>query len=199
MGEHVRHAGRDSLAGWFTDTPSTGWTDPTGQLTHWLFALGDTLAINTLRTLAVVAQRPADRSRALADDRYRTACLLETMRLWPTTTLLARETRREIRWPGGGLVPAGTQVLIASTYQHRDPDGLEHPDTFAPDAAGSPPFVHFGGGRQICPGISLAELTGTAILRVALEHTLAVTAPRLPEDEPLPHMLDFFGIRVAVA
>ena len=41
------------------------------------------------------------------------------MRLWPTTTMLSRETLAETEW-GGVAVPAGTQVLIPNMFLHRD-------------------------------------------------------------------------------
>jgi hypothetical protein len=106
---HVERAEEGSLAGLFGDAPTTEQTKPAGQVTHWLFALGDTLAINALRCLAVLAVDEAERARV--DDELRGtdlrsgaavaglarlgACLQEAMRLWPTTAMLSRETVRD--------------------------------------------------------------------------------------------------------
>jgi cytochrome P450 len=156
--------------------------------------------------VALTGQRPAHLSRGLADGSgaYLTACLQETMRLWPTTPLLSRETRTAIDW-NGTEIPAGTLVLIVTAHSHRDPDRIPFADSFAPrqwideDAANRLPFTQFSRGPQVCPGIELALLVGRTVLRVALEHTVAVASPKLSEDGPLPHMLDFFAVRVVVA
>ncbi len=50
--EYVDAAERDSLVGLFSEAPQSEVTEPARQVTHWLFALGDTLAINALRCLA---------------------------------------------------------------------------------------------------------------------------------------------------
>ena len=50
---YVKAAEAGSLASLFAQAPAGAHTDPTGQVTHWLFALGDTLAINALRCLAL--------------------------------------------------------------------------------------------------------------------------------------------------
>ncbi len=54
----VLRRGRPRRAAWsacFPDAPVTERTEPAGQVTHWLFALGDTLAINAFRCLALLA------------------------------------------------------------------------------------------------------------------------------------------------
>lgn len=200
---YLRRAEAGSLAASFADAPVDETTEPAAQVTHWLFALGDTLASNTIRALALTGQRPAHRTRGLADDTgaYLAACLQETMRLWPTTALLSRETRIGIGWHGT-KIPAGTQILIVNTFCHRDPDRIQGADTFLPGQwldGDRPSFTHFSRGPQVCPGVDLALLVGRTVLRIALEHTVAVAAPRLPAEKPLPHMLDYFAVRVAVA
>lgn len=205
IGQYLDRAEPGSLAAAIANTSAGQDTEPAAQITHWLFALGDTLASNTLRTLAIVGQRPAHRDRALADDtgEYLSACVQETMRLWPTTPVLSRQTRKDLTWGDGTTVPSGTQLLIVNTFFHRDPAHVPDADQFVPgrwlagDAASTAAFNHFSRGPQRCAGVGLALLVGRSVLRVALEHTLAVAAPPLPE--PLPHMLDHFRIRVATA
>ena len=204
LGEYVQTAAPASLVGHFAEAPSNADTKPVGQVAHWLFATGDTLAINAFRALALLASHPAQRERAL-DDEYVGACLEEAMRLWPTTTMLSRETVADTEW-GGVTVPAGTQVLIPNTFFHRDTSRHDWADNFAPErwlsgkAAGDWSFNHFSRGPQGCPGSALALLLGTAALRAVIgagEPTLQ--SPSLDPAKPLPQMLDFFGIRVAVA
>jgi cytochrome P450 len=204
--EYLSRAEPGSLAAAVADVPSRPDTERAAQVTHWLFALGDTLASNALRALAVVGQRPAHLSRALDDqsDEYLAACLEETMRLWPTTPILSRETRTDVAWSDGVTIPRGTQVLIVNTFFHRDPACVPNADTFVPErwldsnGASDTPFNHFSRGPQRCPGVPLALLVARTILRVALAHMLNVTSPHLPPEEPLPHMLDHFGIRAVV-
>ncbi len=75
-------------------------------MTHWLFALGDTLAINALRCLALLAVYDAERTLAIEEPARLEACLQEAMRLWPTTAMLSRATVRDIEWDGGRCRPA---------------------------------------------------------------------------------------------
>jgi hypothetical protein len=55
---YVQQAEPGSLAGRFAEAPLSAECKPEGQVTHWLFALGDTLAINALRALAVLTSHP---------------------------------------------------------------------------------------------------------------------------------------------
>ena len=93
---HVDAAERGSLAGRFAAAPPDERTDPIGQVPHWLFALGDTLAINAMRALAVLASDGDQLDRARGSKDHLAACLLEAMRLWPTTTTLSRETTEDV-------------------------------------------------------------------------------------------------------
>ena len=55
---YVADAEEGSIVGLFGDAPADAETDPAGQVTHWLFALGDTLAINAWRALALISTHP---------------------------------------------------------------------------------------------------------------------------------------------
>ena len=201
---YVAAAEDGSLVSLFTAAPAGPATRPAGQVQHWLFASFDTLAINAFRCLALLASHPEQRERAAGDADHLVACLHEAMRLWPTTPMLARETVTEVDWDDAA-VPAGTQVLFPNTFLHRDPDGLDFADRFAPEAwtdgaAGDDwRFNHLSHGPQGCPGAGIAVAVGTAVLRAVLERAApTLESPRLDPARPLPHMLDFFGIRVAV-
>jgi cytochrome P450 len=166
-----------------------------------MFATGDTLAINALRALALLATHPRQRAATLDDDAYLEACLEEAMRLWPTTTMLSRETLAETEW-GGVSVPAGTQVLIPNLFLHRDRDRHDYADRFAPErwvsgeAAGDWSFNHFSHGPQGCPGAGLALFVGKAMLAtILLSSDVEVVGQKLDPSKPMPHMLDYFGLR----
>jgi cytochrome P450 len=201
LGRYVAAAEPGSLVGHFGEAPADAQTKPVGQIPHWLFANGDTLAINAFRALAAIASHPAQRGKAIDDDAYLEACLEEAMRLWPTTTMLSRETIADTDWQGV-TVPAGTQVLIPNTFLHRDRERLEYADRFAPErwvsgeAAGEWSFNHLSRGPQGCPGAALTLLIGKAVLATLLrERRVELLSPPLDAARPLPHMVDYFGIR----
>jgi hypothetical protein len=198
---YVDAAEQGSLVGLFPEAPKTEVTKPARQVTHWLFALGDTLAINALRCLALLATHEAERALASEDAAYLGACLQEAMRLWPTTPMLAREAVHDADWDGV-KVAAGTQMLIVNTFNHRDGDEVEFADRFDPEqwltgsAADDWLFNHFSHGPQGCPGTGLALLVGKAMLGVLLrERDPRLTAPSLDTSKPLPHSLDFFALQ----
>ena len=135
---------------------------------------------------------------------YLEACLHEAMRLWPTTPMLARVTTTDVDWDGA-TVPEGTQVVIVNTFMHRDPDRHDFADRFAPEAwidgraADDWSFNHLSHGPQGCPGSGLALFLGrTLIARVLTERQIGLVNPKLDPGRPLPHMVDFFGIRIVL-
>jgi cytochrome P450 len=217
---HVEAAEAESLVGLFGEAPSDEETRVERQLTHWLFAMGDTLPANAFRALALIASHPRQRAAVeaelaaaggedgldaggVASLAYLEACLNEAMRLWPTTPVLSRETLEETEWDGAAA-PTGTQVLISNTFNHRDPERHEFADRFAPEewteggAAADWSFNHFSHGPQGCPGAGLALLIGKAVLAdLVRQRRFRLLEPKLDADQPLPHMLDFFRLRLA--
>jgi cytochrome P450 len=215
---YVDAAAPDSLVGLFSEAPSGPDTRVEGQVTHWLFALQDTLSINALRALALIASHPEQRAEVdaelegadldtgigVASLSYLPACLQEAMRLWPTTPLLSRVTLVDLAW-GGAVVPAGTQVLIVNTFHHRDPERVKYADRFAPeawtegDAGRDWSFNHFSHGPQGCPGTNLALLVGTSVVAELLTRRRPrLLEPKLDPERPLPHMLNVFGVRLGL-
>jgi cytochrome P450 len=217
---YVGEGEEGSLVSLIAEAPADRETKVAGQLPHWFFALQDTLAINSLRALALIASHPRQRTKvaeelaATAGDGppltaaqvdeldYLEACLEEAMRLWPTTTMLSRETVEEVDW-NGETVPAGTQVLIVNTFHHRDPDVVEFADRFYPEAwtKGAArdewTFNQFSHGPQGCPGAGLALFLGKALgAAVLARRRPSLVEPSLDPERPLPHMLDFFRLRI---
>jgi cytochrome P450 len=212
---YVDAAEEGSLVGLFADAPKTEHTNPAGQVQHWMFALGDTLAVNAMRCCALLASHDQVTARVLeelAAADLRTgegigslkvlgASLEEAMRLWPTTPLLSRVLTSDIEWDGI-KVREGTQVLIVNTFNHRDKEAHPFADRFAPDewlaggAASSWQFNHFSHGPQGCPGTGLALFVGKAMLATILrDHAIKPLGSRLDPDKPMPHMLDFFSLQ----
>jgi cytochrome P450 len=109
------------LAGQFAAAPGSDVIHQTHKVIHWMFAMGDTLAINLWRCLALLAAHPAILAKAQNgidgenSHDYLVGCLSEAMRLWPSTPALARTLTRATEWDGA-TVPEGTQVMIVNTF-----------------------------------------------------------------------------------
>lgn len=215
---YLEGAEAGSLASLAPDAPVGKDTKMERQLTHWLFALGDTLPANLFRALALLSthQAQAEHVRreiaaagqldgaAAASLSYTGACIHEAMRLWPTTPILSRVTLTALEW-GGETVPAGSQVLISNVFNHRDPERHERPDRFEPEAwidggrDSARSINHFSSGPQGCPGTALSMLIGQATLAILLsEQSIRLVKPKLDPVRPLPRMLDAFSLRFAL-
>ena len=197
------------LCGW---GPQTQLTPTENQIPHWMFALWETLATNTVRALALIVshhaveqsvrQEMAAADLATAEGinslKYLEGCVQEAMRLWPTTPMLLRQVIEDETLSGEAL-PYNTQVLIPNTLHHRDRETYPLADTFAPEtwANGSPHplFNHFGGGAQACAGRELALFLAKAVLTNLLtsgHYTLE--RPPLDPRRPLPRAYNYFKV-----
>ncbi|MEU3450316.1 cytochrome P450 [Streptomyces thermolilacinus] len=214
LAAHVERAEAGGLAAALGAAPAGSGLDPAGQVPHWLFAF-DAAGIAAFRALALLATHTAQDAQvrnemAVTDVTephlmpYTRACVLESVRLWPTTPFLLREAVRDTDW-GGGTLPAGTEFLIYTPLFHRD-DALPYADRFTPeiwldgtaqDTAGLFPF---SAGPGACPGEDLVLfLTSTLLAALVERHTYLPDRPgRLRPDRPLPRTLDHFGLRFAV-
>lgn len=192
--------------------------DPAGQAIHWLFAMGDTLPTNLHRTLAVLATHPeqlhevraeldkADLSNGadVAGLDYLGGCILDTMRLWPTTPLFGRVTTRDVTFPGGEVLKTDTQVLIPNAFNHRNRKRIAYADRFAPGewasggAGESWLFNFFSHGPQGCPGAGLSMFLGQAFLGRLLAERTPLVDIELDPGKPLPHALDVFSLRISL-
>lgn len=210
--QHLDRAEPGSLAARIAATPHTPHVQARDQVPHWLFAY-DAAGIATARAYALLLVDPAAHARAEAEldaapDRtrlpYLRAAVLESVRLWPTTPMILRQSDRATGWAGTQL-PAGTGVLIFPEYFHRDDKRLSYADSFRPDLwmrdahAGGAPFMPFSDGPAGCPGINLVQLTGSAVLAALIDAGPAeLVAPRTLTPGALPAGFDFFALRFRV-
>ncbi|TQM79503.1 cytochrome P450 [Saccharothrix saharensis] len=165
--EHLARGEPGSLAG-------LGSVDELlGQVPHWLFAF-DAAGIATMRALAIGGAGEAG--------------IWESVRLWPTTPVILRESTEPTRWHGTWL-PERTTFIVFVPYFHRDPDRLPYADAYAPEnwpAPSDPGLVPFSGGPGICPGRDLVLVAGGAMLDALRDH-LAVPTLRAPLPATLNH------------
>jgi cytochrome P450 len=214
--DHLRRAEPNSLAALIADYPVTDRTQPSSQVSQWLFAF-DPAAMATYRALALLAAHPAQRSRAIEEAmfhpaegrtqlRYLRACVLESIRLWPTAPLILRETRAETKW-GSGTIPPDTTMVIFAPFFHRDDRRLPFAHRFEPDVFMDEarqrewPLVPFSGGPGICPGQNLVLLLSSAMLATLITRLdLELEDPaRLDPERDMPGILDHYTVRLAAA
>jgi len=211
---HLDRAEPGSLAGLMAQTPQDADTAPVDQVPQWLFAF-DPAGMVAIRALALLATHP-EPARRVRDEldgvdlstpqelRRLRAAVLESVRLWPTTPAILRDSTRETTWPTGTL-PAGTGFLIYAPYFHRDDRTLPYADEFAPEVwldergHGDWPLIPFSEGPGVCPGQNLVLLTTSTFLACLLEaHDFRFLGPdRLDPDRPLPATLSPYAVRFA--
>jgi cytochrome P450 len=203
---HLARGEAGSLASLVVSVPSSPVTAPEQQVPQWLFAF-DAAGMATFRALALLDAHPAYAASAREEsDTERPllrACVLESVRLWPTTPAVLRETTTETVW-GNGTLPAGTALVIFTPFFHRDDESLPYADRFEPDVwldpdgRGDWPLIPFSAGPVECPGRNLVLLTTSHFLSVLLSGA-SVRGGGLDPGAPLPATLSPFGLRFSVS
>ncbi|WP_106399023.1 cytochrome P450 [Actinocorallia populi] len=208
---HLRRAEPDSLAGLVATAPKTARTEPAQQVPQWLFAY-EPAGMAAFRTLALLAAHPEQMRRARREAEGETAelpflraCVQESLRLWPTTMAILRESTEDTVW-AGRTMPAGTGMLIFTPFLQRDDELLPFADSFVPDiwldgrAREDWSIVPFSAGPGECPGRQLVLLTASRFLAALLrEHDFRQRAGvRLRADRPLPRTFGPFRLRFSV-
>jgi cytochrome P450 len=133
---------------------------------------------------------------------YLRACILESLRLWPTTPLVLRETTVETTWETG-VMPANTGIIIFAPFFHRDDQRLPYADRFTPElwlkerTALDWPLIPFSAGPAVCPGQNLVLLLTSAMISALMRDRQIHLQPpaRVQEDLPLPGTLNHFTLR----
>lgn len=216
MRPYLERADSRSLAGMMAHSHTTEATSPAQEVPQWLFAF-DPAGMTTFRALALLATHPEQAERARAELReraeqeqpelpYLRACVLESLRLWPTTPMVLRQTTRETRWDQG-MMPARTGVLIFAPFFHRDEARLPEANRFAPELwlrrrdTADYPLIPFSGGPAICPGRNLVLLTSSAMLARLLDgpQFRLVGGAELSPGRPLPATLNNYALHLALA
>ncbi len=208
---HLRRAEPGSLAGLLAETPRTERTEPQQQVPQWLFAY-EPAGMAAFRALALLAAHPEQMRRARREAEsgsvelpFLRACVQESLRLWPTTMAILRESTEDTVW-AGKTMPAKTGMLIFTPFTQRDEENLRFADTFAPDtwldgtARESWSVLPFSGGPGECPGRQLVLLTTSMFLAELLRaHDFRQrSGVRLRPDRPLPRTFGPFRVSFGV-
>lgn len=215
LNRHLARAEPGSLAGVMAHTHTTAVTEPPQQVPQWLFAF-DPAGMTTFRTLALLASHPEHAERVREEIRaeqgrtqhpmpYLRACVLESLRLWPTAPMVLRQSTRKTRWETG-VMPAKTGILIYAPYFHRDDQRLPYADRFSPelwlDARTEEdwPLIPFSAGPAVCPGQNLVLLLTSAMVAALLDGRQVRLKPpaRLDPHRPLPATLNNYALRFEI-
>jgi cytochrome P450 len=215
--ERIRHyleaAENGSLTAMCKHVPSTAETKVENQVPHWMFAMMETLATNTTRTLALIVSHPNVEERVRQEIQkngtqtpkgidalsYLEGCIQEVMRLWPTTPMLTRQTVQESVL-GGNTIPSGTQIVILNGFNHRDWETDPDIGNFRPEFWLDKPvdyrFNHLSNGTQVCAGKNLALFIAKAVIASLLVRgRYRLHKPKLNSGKPLPFQYDDFATR----
>jgi cytochrome P450 len=203
-----------TLVGALAATPAAGAVDPVGQMPQWIFAF-DAAGMALCRALALLATHPEQRDEAIRDSAdpespllrpYLRASMLESIRIWPTTPTILRDTTEDTEWGRGAdrfTVPAGAGLMIVTPAFHRDDQLLPFAHRFAPEiwldgqAQNYPQLVPFSAGPAECPGRNVVLLTTSSLLANLLDklNLRLQSTPHLSPSEPLPMTLNQLTLR----
>lgn len=203
---YVRRAEPGSLIAHAAAAQAQRGVDPAGQVPQWLFAF-DAAGAAVVRALAVAAARPAVRDRLRAEaasgaamQPYARGAVLESVRLWPTTLVVLRDSTAPTTW-GERVLPAGTGFAVVSAHFHRDPERLGIADAWAPEAwldgraDADWGLLPFSGGPVSCPGRNVVLLVAGRLLARLSEADLVFPRARYLAADPLPATFDHYGAR----
>lgn len=212
---YLKRGEAGSLAGEIARMPINEDTQPEHQVPQYLFAF-DPAGMATFRALALLAAHPNHAERAQAEiagndlERaptldYLRACVLESLRLWPTTPMVLRQTTEETEWENG-IMPAETSILMLTPYFHRDDRYLDDANRFDPDLwlqpgeAGNWPMIPFSGGTGICPGRRVVLLvTSHMLARLLKGREYQLNPPtRLLSSKPMPPLLNNYDLEFKI-
>lgn len=210
---YIDKAEPGSLAAVMAETHTDDRTAPHHQVAHWMFAF-DPGGMTTFRALALLASHPVQAEQARAEINKRAgaerqylpflrSCVLESLRLWPTTPLVLRESTEETVWETG-VMPANTGIAIFAPLFHRDEKRLPEANGFAPEIwqADQPaenwPLIPFSAGPGVCPARHLVLLVTSTMLSALLGSNREFRlkgSDHLAPERPLPGTLNHYTLR----
>lgn len=212
LSDYIDRAEPGSLASVLAAEAETREAAASHQVPQWLFAF-DPAGMATFRALGLLASHPdhAERARAEIGSRqgaerqylpFLRTTVLESLRLWPTTPMVLRQSTESTSWEEGAM-PADTGILIFAPFFHRDGQRLPDADRFAPNlwlggrSAEDWPLIPFSDGPAVCPGRNVVLLLSSSMLAALItQPRLRLKTPsRLDASRPLPATLNNFSLR----
>lgn len=216
IGHYLAMADPHSLAGIMAATPRSDSTAPEQQVPQWLFAF-DPAGMTTFRTLALLASHPQHAAQVQEDIDgraagtrpalpYLRACVLESLRLWPTTPAVLRQSTEATVWDTG-VLPARASLLIFTPFFHRDDQRLPYANQFTPElwlrvrTNQDWPLIPFSSGPARCPGRKLVLMLTSMMLAALLDdRRMQLQSPsKLRTQRPLPGTLSPYNLRFTLA
>jgi cytochrome P450 len=215
VADRLKNAGPGSLAFSLAMMHPGQEAAPADQIPQWLFAF-EPAGMATFRTLALLATHPGHLAKARAEVQEDTterrhlpflrACVLESLRLWPTTPMILRQSTRVVQWPDGDM-PARCGVLVYAPYFHRDQAYVPQAHSFNPERwldrndNEDWPLVPFSEGPVVCPGRQLVLMLTSAMLASLIgQSSFTLSSPQaLGPDRRLPGALNNFSLRFTVS
>jgi len=212
-----------SLAAVAASVPQSADTMANHQVPQWLFAF-DAAGMATFRALALLAAHPEQAARARAELRshpgierqylpFLRSTVLESLRLWPTTPAILRQSTRATQWDGGTM-PEGTGILLFTPFFHRDDGRMDCADRFAPELWLKDdkvrdvqdrdwPLVPFSSGPVMCPARNLVLMLTSVMLGALIGgddriHGLTPSQQGRLDPARLPGTLDNYSLRFVV-
>ena len=109
-------------------------------------------------------RNPEQYAKVAADQDRVTDWVEETLRYDTSSQLVARSATEDLEYHGG-VIPAGSKVLLLIGSANRDSDIFEEGDTYDLDRTAKGNLASFGAGVHFCLGAHLARLESTVALR----------------------------------
>ncbi|WP_245421405.1 cytochrome P450 [Rhizobium sp. L9] len=203
VGRYLREPEKHSLVNRF---PRGDELAPENQVAQWLFAF-DAAGIAVMSTLALLACHVSYWGKAVEEamsgdlDRpFTRSCLLEVLRLWPTTPAILRQLTRDLK-SGDKVIARGTGVIIFVPFFHRDP-ALLYANRMEPsiwgqnDVLPAAGLVPFSAGPVICPAHNLVPTIASLAVGTFLSAAEIVLLHPSLDVANLPGTLNHYGIRL---
>jgi len=116
------------------------------------------------------------------------ACVKETLRLYPSVPIFARQVTQDVQIKNKTL-PAGTSVIIVPSMVHRDPRYWKDPEVFRPqrfldeknDRQHPFAYIPFSAGSRNCIGQRFAMMEEKCVLAIVLRRLKVL--PKLRTDQ----------------
>ncbi|WP_429912191.1 cytochrome P450 [Glycocaulis sp.] len=194
---HLERAEPGSLASRVAASASPG-DAPAHQVAHWLFAY-DPAGMAVFRTLALLCADPeayerARKERATENLGFMRACMMESLRLWPTTPAILRQTSENADL-NGCAIAKGSGVIIFAPFFHRGPSAGDIAHRFTPDIWQDGQTVDqrgvfpFSAGPARCPARHLVLMTSAMALRRLIEQQWREESGAIPAGGDIPATL----------